>query len=183
MIKIIRKNTWISIGVCLLMSSYPGNGLAATDGTLGPDSTGTQGVSLSIANLVRITGMENINFGKYSGTGNLASAVDICIWTNQSAGNYRVTASGNGQDGVFTLSNGSGGVLPYGVRWNTSIGTSGNFVLNAGVITSALSGANTASSNCGGGRNANFQVTIEQEQLLARRPGIYTGVLTFVVAP
>lgn len=181
--KILRKNIWSLIAACLLIGTPARQTLAATDGTLGPDSTGTQGVSMSIANLVRITGMENINFGVYSGTGNLASAVNVCIWTNQSSGNYRVTASGSGQDGVFTLSNGSGGVLPYAVRWNTTIGTSGNFALDPGVITASLSGANTSSSNCGGGRNANFQVTIQQEQLLARRPGIYAGVLTLVIAP
>ncbi|NDC38469.1 MAG: hypothetical protein EBZ48_10505 [Proteobacteria bacterium] len=178
-----RKHTLVSTILCCWLF-WPTPVRAASDGSVGSESTGTQGVSLSIATLVRITGLENINFGKYAGTGNLSAAVDLCIWTNNADGKYKVRAEGSGASGAFTLTDGVTGTLPYEVRWNNTTGTSGNFAISTPQqYTSLLTGANTESSTCGGGRNANFQVTIQQAQLLARRPAIYTGVLTFVISP
>lgn len=155
---------------------------AATDGTPGVTSTGDTSVSLSISNLVRISGIADMNFGTYDGSGDLAQDDDVCVWTNQSSGTYKVLAQGDGDSNAFTVSSGAG-TLSYSVKWNNTTGTTGNTALTADTISGEFSGASTTSSTCSGGDTANFEVTFSAADLLAVRPATYTGVLTLVVSP
>lgn len=156
---------------------------AASDGQLDTTSTGDTSISLSISNLVRITGIADLNFGTYDGAGNLSRDDDVCIWTNHNSGAYKVLAQGDGDDQSFTVKTGSGQTIAYAVRWNDTMGTLGNEALTADTLSSEFSGASTTSSTCGGGSTANFQVTFLQNDLLSARPGVYSGVLTFVISP
>lgn len=156
---------------------------AASDGALDTTSTGDTFITLGVTNLVRITGVSDINLGTYSGSGDLSQADDVCVWTNQSGGNYKVLAQGDGASNAFTLTGQIGSPLPYAVRWNGTTGTASNTALVADTLSAAFSGASTTSSNCAGGSTANFQVILDGADLLAAKPGIYTGVLTFVISP
>ena len=71
----------------------------------------------------------------------------------------------------------------YTVRFNDAVSTSGNFALSPNLISAQLSGANTTSITCGGGNNANFQVSFSQNALLNVPAGTYTGTLTLVIEP
>lgn len=154
--------------------------LAATDGTLGATSTGDLGMSLSIGNLARITDVGDLNFGSYSGAGNATLDDSVCIYTNNSAGQYKLTARGSGTSYAFTITNGSE-TIPYSVRWNTTNSTTGNFQVDANVQTSTLSGASTTSQVCSGVNNANFQVIITKNSILGAPAGNYSGTLTLII--
>jgi len=146
-------------------------------------------VSLSVATLFRISGIRDMNFGTYAGSGNLTDNDDICVWTNAAAGTYRVTARGNGggaSDYLFSVAKTGDATktIGYTVRWNTQAGTSGNFALTNNVVTSNLSGANTESSTCASGASAtaNFQVQFTEDDLLDARSGTYLGTLTLIIS-
>jgi len=156
--------------------------LGATDGTLGPTSAGDDNLSLEVPALAKISDIADMNFGNYSGTGALTLDDDVCVYVNASSGQYKVTAQGSGVASAFTLTDGSQ-TIAYTVRWNNTSGTSGNAALTATVQSGTLTGANTASLTCGGGSNANFQVTMTQSALLNVKSSTYTGVLTLIIDP
>ena len=156
---------------------------AASDGSLDTTSTGDTFITLSIANLVRISGVADLNFGTYSGSGDISRDDDVCIWTNHSAGNYKVLAQGDGDSHAFTVKTLGEETIAYSVRWNNSTRTTGNSQLTADQLSDDFSGASTTSSTCGGGSTANFQVLFAQDDLLSVRPGTYTGVLKFIISP
>ena len=153
---------------------------AATDGTLGATSTGDLSMSLSIPNLAKLTDVADLNFGTYSGSGNPAQDDDVCVYTNNPSGQYKVTAKGSGAAFAFTMTNGTQ-TIPYSVKWNTVSGTNLNFALTANTQTTTLSGANTTSQTCAGLKNANFQVTMTRAAVLSVPAGTYTAILTLII--
>lgn len=168
--------------ILLLLFCGTESAYAATDGTVGTTSQGDLDIDLSISNLVRISGMADLNFGTVSGTSDAVLDQDVCVWTNVAAGEYKVNAHGDGAANAFTVSNGVG-TMAYTVRWNDTVGTSGNVALAAGVLSGVQSNASTTSTTCGGGASANYQVRFTQAVLSSVRPGTYTGVLTVVISP
>ena len=155
---------------------------AATDGILASTSTGDLTLSLSVPNLCKISGISDLSFGSYSGSGTAAQNDNVCVYTNNASGNYKVTAKGSGTALAFTLTN-SVQIVPYTVRWNNISGTSGNIALTTNSQSGTLSGANTSSQNCAGGSNSNFQVLITQGSLMSVPAGTYSGILTLVIDP
>lgn len=179
MIKKIVKGISISLSLGLLLSGYA---FAATDGTLGATSTGTSDISLTVPELILISGMADVSFGTWSGSGDLDGNEDVCIYTNKAAGTYVVTATGDGAANAFTVTDGSN-TIAYAVAYNDVSGTTGEAALTTNVQSAQQSGADTSSQSCGGSDNANFHVTVTEANLLAAPAGAYSGTLTLVVEP
>ena len=75
----------------LTMAAFASQGAnAATQGTLGATSTGTSLVSLTIAAQYQITGLTDLALGAWSGSGNMTANNDVCVYTNDSTGNYQI---------------------------------------------------------------------------------------------
>lgn len=177
------KQPLIFLLLLIALAVSPVLSRAASDGDTGTTSTGSLDVSLAIGNLVRISGIEDLSFGSYDGNGDEARDDDVCIWTNQNSATYRVKARGSGAAHSFLLSDGASQTLAYTVRWNDTTGTDGNESLAADTLSGVMTNANTSSTTCSGGSNANFQVKIAEAALLARRPGTFSGVLTLIISP
>lgn len=156
---------------------------AATDGSLGATSTGTTDLSLSISDMVRVTGMADFSFGNYGGSGTATLDDNICIYTNNPTGQYVVTATGDGAGSAFTVDDNNSHVIAYTVRFNDQTGTSGNVALTTNVASATQSGANTTSQTCAGGNTANIEISITQSALMSVPAATYSGVLTLVVEP
>jgi hypothetical protein len=173
----LRKTLAIALVFAFSVTAY-----AATDGTLGSTSTGTASVSVTVPNLIRITGMADFPFGAYGGSGDLNNDQNVCVYTNKASGTYRVTGTGSGGGGAFTLAKG-GDTLDYAVYFNDVTGTTGEQPLTAGSALAGQSGANTSSQTCGGGSSANYHVEILETDLLAVPAGAYSGTLSILVEP
>lgn len=156
---------------------------AATDGSLGNPSTGSTNISITLPNQVRITGVADLNLGEFSGSGNLTSNDDVCIYTNDSGGQYQVTAHGDGAGSAFTVSDPSSNTIPYEVYWNDSTGTTGNVELSTNITLGTQSSADTTDENCSGGNTANFQVVVRESELSGQLAATFSGVLTLVIEP
>lgn len=155
----------------ILMTSA--GAMAATQGTAGATSTGTAVVSVTIADIVQISDMNDFAFGTYSGTGNLNGTDNVCIYRN-GTGNYTVTATGSGAANAFTMTDGTN-TIAYSVSLdgaNLTTGTATN-----------QTGAHATSANCGGTPNKALAVNVLAADLQAAPAGAYTGTLTLLVAP
>jgi hypothetical protein len=165
---------WIGIG-----TTY-----SATDGTLGATSSGSVGISITIPTLVRITNVQNLDLGTFTGSGDLSANDSVCIYTNLSAGTYKITASGDGTAGAFEVRNGSAVSLPYLVFWNDQPSPSGGIALVSGTASPTQGGADISSQTCSGlGNNANFMVRMLESVLQGAIPDVYTGTLSLVIEP
>ena len=152
---------------------------------MGTNSTGEFTASLTIPELVRVVGVGDLDFGTYSGGTDMTRNERVCVYTNNSGGTYKVKASGDsnstGGSGTAFYIKQSGAVIPYYVDWNDEASDGGS-ALTAGSFLTSQSGANTTSTNCAGGDNANFQVTFTKDNILDHPAGIYTGVLTVLIS-
>lgn len=152
--------------------------MAATQGLLGPTSTGTLDINLDINNLVMVSNLGDINLGTYSGTGNLTGSDSFCVYRN-GAGNYNITMNGSGGSGAYLLNDGGTNNLPYTVSFTNGSANS----MTASTALTAQANANTTSTTCGGSDNVSVGVTVTNASLAAAPAGTYTGSLTVIVAP
>lgn len=155
---------------------------AATQGAVGSTSTGSVSISVTVPNLVRLTNLDDISLGTWSGTGDMSGSDNVCVWSTTRK--YAITATGSGTSGAFTLTNGgaSPSTLAYSVEWkDTSGAASGSALTTATALTGQTS--NVTSTTCGGGTNATLLVKILEANLAAAPAATYTGTLTLVIAP
>ncbi|WP_338578816.1 hypothetical protein [Halomonas salifodinae] len=155
-----------------VMGLWCGSLWAASDGAVGPTSSGTLQVQVQIPDLVRITDLADIDLGTYSGdAGNLSGSSPACVRRN-GPGDYQLTVtSGNG---AFNLLNGSES-LGYSVSWGGGAVTYGT----------PLTGLTPDSDSLGSCSPVADQLTVEVlgSALHQALPGSYSDTLTLMVAP
>lgn len=156
---------------------------AASDGTIGGTSSGSLLVSLTVPQLVRISSLDDIDLGTFSGAGDVTGRDDVCVWSTTRG--YRVTASGSGTAGAFQLTGASPtDVIPYQVQWADAAGETSGAALSTGAALNAQSAA-TSSPTCGGGSalNASVIVVIAETDMTAATASAYSGTLSLLVEP
>lgn len=164
----------------------------ATDGTIGGTSTATSGMSVTVPDLIELTGVLDpiVNIASYSGSGGVDVTDDVCVYNNDGSDNsgsqqYRVTASGahavgGGAGTDFFLSNGTQ-TIAYTVAWNDQSGTNtGEAALTSNTQLATLQNGATGTYPCSG-TNARFHVVITNNNILSVPAGTYTDTLTLVL--
>lgn len=175
----------MAVSAIALTSMISQHAIAASDGTLGATSTGTSLVSLTIGAVYQITGLADLALGTYGGAGNMTGNDDVCVYTNDATGNYnvRITDDSGMSVGAFSVQNaGSTADIPFTVNWNDVSGTVGSAAATYNTPL-ASTGADTASATCGGGNNANFEVSLLQADLQAAPADSYSATLSIVIEP
>ena len=158
---------------------------AATQGTTGSTSTGTVDIQLLINGAVRISNLDNLDLGTFSGTGPMTDSDTACVYSNGATG-YTVTATSsapNTTPGAFVLADAAGtNTIPYTVAFDD---LSGGGATTLGYNSaSSMGNARTIDDNCFGvADNASVQVDVAAVDASAVPQGTYTSVLTLVVAP
>ncbi len=154
--------------------------MAATQGTSGATSTGTADITLTIANVIQITNMDDFTFN-YTGAGSTLSVTDpICIYTNVTAGTFDVSATGSRTDDAtdtsFTIDNNgaSTDTIAYTVNVN---GTA----LVAGAAAVSVGGADTTSATCAN-TMSNLTIAMSETDVQAVPAGTYDGTVSITVA-
>jgi len=178
----------------LILSSIATSSFAATDGTLGSTSTGTLNVDLNIANLVKIAGLTDIALDTTAsdGQGNFVDAVGVsnfCVYANNGAGTFSLTATGDGTGGAFSLSDGAGvNDVAYQVNFLNGVDrtdTVGGQPLTAGTSISTDGGSIDAGAldcNSDADDTSTIWVSVPGSELTGKPSGDYSGVLTLEVA-
>ena len=128
---------------------------------------------------VKVSNLDDFNFGLYSGFGNLRNDDNLCI-NSIPVTNYQITFTGSGVGGSFEVSNGFN-YLPYIVRFNDRPRRAGGKKVVSGI---PLTGRRASDSlNCPTGLNANLDIKFNRLELQAAPPGRYTGLLTVTITP
>lgn len=182
----------VATALSLLLFALPASG--AVQGDSGPESTGTVDINLISGLVVRITGLDDLPLGQWSGTGDLAGNDNFCIGRSGVAlfgqNPYRIRAQGDGVPGdpaAFVLRNGPR-TISYNAFFNDQVGTADRQPLTPGValtgqtdfglrqVFNILNGLNCVNLN------ANISVVVPETELQGAS-GAYTGTLTLVMLP
>ena len=170
-----------------------GTAFAATQGSTTPgSSTGGVDVVVTTGLVARVSGLNDIDLGAWSGAGDLTGSDNLCIGRSGiglfANGAYRVRLDGDGDASdvsAFTLSNGTD-LLYYNVAFNDATGVGGTPV-TGGVMLNAQTGFGfwqflNVLFGCSV-NNANIEISIPAAELLSVPAGNYTGTLTVVLIP
>lgn len=158
----------------LLLSPY---NFAATQGSLGANSTGDFDIVAALQDLVQISRLDDLNFGLYPGSGDLNGTENFCVYRN-GTGAYEATLTGSGPANSFEVSDG-GNSMPYTVTYDDG---SGPVAVTTATAITGRSGHGTL-TNCGNADNAAVNINVQESNLQANPPGNYIGTLTIVIGP
>lgn len=155
---------------------------AVTQGTAGSTSTGVINITITIPNLARISALNDIALGTWSGSGPLNGRDNaICVWS--STGGYSVTATGSGSGGAFQLASGTNRV-DYTVQWAQTGGASSGTAMTAGgALTGRTTTATATDCSTGASSTAGVFVSISAAELASSPAGTYTGTLQLLITP
>jgi len=159
---------------------------AATQGTLGPTSTGSVTITASVPSRAQITGLTDVSFAGVDPTTAATSAQNDCVWSNTSNKGYSITATGSGSSGAFTLTDSSATLsVPYTVQWAASTGQSSGTALTAGTALTGLT-STAVSPTCSGSPTSTSSLIVNMSATALQSmtsSTSYTGTLTLLVTP
>lgn len=140
----------------------------------------TDPVQLAVAGTtIVVNNLNDVALGTWSGVGQLRRNENFCVGTSVNPHRYRITATGSGTAGAFTIGNGVT-ALPYTLEFRDNGG--GFATLTSGVaLTNQFGG--TIAFCTGGGQNARLRITFQEADLLTGTAGSYSGTIVLLVAP
>lgn len=115
---------------------------ATVDGSTGPTSTGTMDISLIIDNKLKVSNLDAVALGTFSGA-DLTGNDTVCVHFNQT-GFYQVTIDSNDSAGTFNLDN-AGTLIPYSITWDD--GSLGAQAVTAGTPLAGQTHGNSAADD------------------------------------
>jgi hypothetical protein len=129
---------------------------------------------------VKISNLQDFNFGLYPGVGNLQDNKNVCANVIPNGG-YQIVMFGDGGGGSFEISSGIDNI-PYRVFYNDRDRRGGAIRMQPG---QPLTGQSRASDqlDCSDGLNANIRIRMRIADLQAANPGRYRGTLTMTISP
>lgn len=165
--------------MAMVAGSQIGYAACVDSGAPGASASCTSDVTLSVADLVVLKGLDDYDFTGapgWDGTAGGSSSVagDVCIGTNNIANGVDVTITS--ASGDFSVTGSSGGPLSYTVELNSSAVTHGTPIdVTGGALLDNLVCAN---------ENFDLDVAFAGTELLAAVGGVtYTDTVTVLVAP
>lgn len=169
-------------GLSTIMALAGGTAWAATQGSVGTTSTGTVDLQVTIGTLARISDLDDLDLGQFTGSGDLSDNDDVCVWSSGSSG-YNITGTGSGTGGAFTLGAGAE-LVTYTVEWASTSGqTTGSSLTSGSALTGQTTAATSTDCNAGASPSASLIVKVAESEMLGKSAAAFTGTLTLVVAP
>ena len=173
----------VDLSLANLSTALAGNYQGTFTLTVGQNSGNQQAseqftVSLVIPEMIRISGLTDIDLGLFDGTNDLIGQSAACVYRNSGADTYTLTATGGSSSG-FKVSNGLDAIA-FQVTYDNGSGVPGP-LLHA--TPTNQSNAYTTDSACGGSPNASVSVTALANDMTGASAGNYAGILTLIVAP
>lgn len=173
----VRKEAslWFAAPViCVSLGLVSSQAWAVRQGPLGPTSTGSIGITVSVAAPARTSAPTDIPFGAPA---SVRSKIfqRLCLASNTAAHAFSVSATGGGEAGALVLSDGRR-TVPYEVTFPSPEDTGQG---DAGRIREGSRGG------CKQGQRAiAFIVAIDPEHVEAIQAGTgFAGILTLIIAP
>ena len=162
-----------------LAGNYQGTFTITIRGNSGTQQATAQfTVSIAIPDMIRISGLTDVDLGLFDGTNDLSGLSVACVYRNSGADTYTLTATG-GSSGAFEVSNGVDAV-PFQVAYDNGSGIPSPLIHATPAIQN---NADTTDPDCGGTPGATVSVTALASDLTGSSSGNYAGILTLIVAP
>ncbi|MGI9328635.1 MAG: hypothetical protein ACR2PZ_25695 [Pseudomonadales bacterium] len=159
--------------IALLLSV---EGWSATNGEMGPTSTGSLQITLRVEPSVRISALQDMAI---STAADQRGESPACIHASP-GGSYQLSFSGSGQDQNFDLHSSEERVR-YQVHYDDGHRT---LAASPGMPLLGLQGADPVSPNCDTtGHNGRVIVEMAEPGQRDTPAGLYTGTLTLLIAP
>lgn len=157
---------------------FSAQAMAASDGSVGANSTATSDVSLAVQDRIQISNVKDIAFGTYGGTGDLVENSSYCVYRN-GGGNYELTLTTD--HGSFVVSDGTDDI-PFAVKVDDSADASTGASIAYNTSSGTLGNTSTI-PDCGGADNGAMEVTFAEADLQAANSSTYLGTITLYVEP
>jgi hypothetical protein len=127
---------------------------------------------------VRISGFTDLDFGVWSGSGNLVGNMSLCIYNSVAAEtSYRITATSS--QGAFQVVGG-----PYTLNYLVGFqGSSGGMSALTYGNTATFSSSSSVNNTCGGVPNATLRITFRDVFMAVARPARYSGTIIVLLEP
>ena len=172
---------WQAIG--LTFALLGGNAHAAQQGSIGPASSGSVGISVSIPAQARISGFRDIDLGAGEPARLARATQDLCVSSNGLAREYAMVAHGSGSAGAFELSNGAR-TIGYTVEWSShAAGRKDEPPASVSPATDRQAAVSPPECKAGPGTTL-LTVAVDPALLQQAETGApYTGSLTLTLAP
>lgn len=171
------------LAVCFAFAATlaAGDAIAATDGTLGANSTGTTVVSLQIADRVQITSVNDIALGAWAGSADLVGASNFCVYRS-GGNNYRLTLTTD--TGAFQVDSVTASdSIVFTAKVDDDADASDGEAMSYNTA-SAVALVGSSSYTCGGADNAQLLVTFAEAALQgATTANDYQATVTIFVEP
>lgn len=162
--------TMVAIG-CLGLLQAP----AVQAGTLGPTSNDTLAVTIEKPLEVRISRVDDVDFGRVTNTVvDLTAVENFCVFSSTGAVTLTLT-SANAAGTVLNMINGSSDLLAYQI-------SVGGTAAQSGVPITGVA-ANSVADDCANVDNVVSTVSILANDFNAADPGLYADTLTLFVEP
>lgn len=156
--------------------------LAADDGDLGDTSTGEIQIDLEVTDAVKITELDDIDFGTYGGsdTGAINDGDAFCVFVN-GGDDYTITpTSSNGS--FIMVGSTTADEIEYSVKLvDAATGADAASAVTYNSATSTFSGS--MYRDCNSSDNASVDVSIEEDELTAASTDTYSDTLILLVNP
>ncbi len=173
----------------LTIALFPCYSYAAIDGKLGASSSGEVAIDLVLGSGISITGIDNVSFDNWGGSGSLTNIDDVCVYSTTTK--YQITANGTtmaSDSDIFAISGGDDNsgkthFIPYIALWNDVNKDSGAKELKPGRNLRGQSGANREDVECNGVSNSRIIIKFSKKDLIQATSGEYSGTLTLAVSP
>ncbi len=154
------------------------------EGSLQVDAISTFAVSLTIGGVpnVQISHLDSIDFGAYSGFGDLSADESFCVYSASYNGAYRLSVSSTGQDvnGHFIEEVSGLGRIPLTILYAASGAGPGSEVITNNYVYGQ---GDSASTDCSGKENTTLTLQLSESDLQSAPTGTYSGQLTILVEP
>lgn len=139
-------------------------------------------VDIEIAEAVRVSSLTNVDFGTYSGTGDVSEVREFCVYSNNAGAAYNVTLSSPQQNaGAFFVENpGATASIGYTLWFKDDVTPGKGTAVGLGAISGV--GDNSA-HDCGGGTNAKLTVDLLETSMQVAATDDYSDTVTLLVAP
>lgn len=147
------------------------------------ESYGEVELAIEIAELVKLSDLDDLSFSRWDNQGDLIQSDDVCIFSNSARGSYNVMARGSGSGGGFVVDDGINKVK-YQVYWQDTINSSSNGVkLEPNITAYNRSNGNSKYFDCNGNNNARLTIVFLREELKKSIGAHYSGNLVIQIAP
>ncbi len=138
---------------------------------------------LRVSSIVRVTNLNNVNLGTYTGGGNINAIESFCVYSNNDTAAYGIQVSSPNQDAsdnFYLVNGGLSAAVPYTLYFKADLAAGPGSEVQSAILSG---NGNNAAVNCGGSDNSKLTITILASDMNLVPADSYSDTLTVLISP